>query len=104
MVNINDRNCICTNLNFKRFYDRTCIQTKPQRLFEIKADRAERGQSRESCIYLQESKSSNRDIHGSKENHQNTRIMEPFIPVNTIIAFILLCVVIYVGLSDNDKL
>jgi hypothetical protein len=30
--------------------------------------------------------------------------MEPFIPVNTIIAFILLCVVIYVGLNDNDKL
>jgi len=30
--------------------------------------------------------------------------MEPFIPVNTIIAFILLCVVIYVGLKDNDKL
>ena len=29
--------------------------------------------------------------------------MEPFIPVNTIIAFILLCVVIYVGLKDNDK-
>ena len=30
--------------------------------------------------------------------------MEPFIPVNTIIAFILLCVVTYVGLKDNDKL
>jgi len=30
--------------------------------------------------------------------------MEPFIPVNTIIAFLLLCVVIYVGLKDNDKL
>jgi hypothetical protein len=30
--------------------------------------------------------------------------MESFIPVNTIIAFILLCVVIYVGLKDNDKL
>ncbi len=30
--------------------------------------------------------------------------MEPFIPVNTIIAFILLCVVIYVGLNDNNKL
>ena len=30
--------------------------------------------------------------------------MEPFIPVNTIIAFIFLCVVIYVGLKDNDKL
>jgi hypothetical protein len=29
--------------------------------------------------------------------------MEPFIPVNTIIAFILLCVVIYVGLNDNDN-
>ena len=29
--------------------------------------------------------------------------MEPFIPVNTIIAFLLLCVVIYVGLKDNNK-
>jgi hypothetical protein len=29
--------------------------------------------------------------------------MESFIPVNTIIAFILLCIVIYVGLKDNDK-
>ena len=29
--------------------------------------------------------------------------MEPFIPVNTIIAFLLLCVVIYVGLNDNNK-
>ncbi len=25
------------------------------------------------------------------------------IPVNTIVAFILLCIVIYVGLKDNDK-
>ena len=32
------------------------------------------------------------------------KIMEPFLPINTIIAFILLCVVIYVGLNDNDKL
>ena len=51
-VNTNDRNCICTNLNFKRFNDRTCIQTEPQRLFEIKAYRAERGESRASCVYL----------------------------------------------------
>ena len=29
--------------------------------------------------------------------------MEPFIPVNTIIAFILLCVVIYVGLKDKNR-
>ena len=33
------------NLNFKRFYDRTCIQNEPQRLFEIQAYRAERGKS-----------------------------------------------------------
>jgi uncharacterized protein (DUF2062 family) len=30
--------------------------------------------------------------------------MEPFLPINTIIAFILLCIVLYVGLNDNDKL
>ena len=30
--------------------------------------------------------------------------MEPFFPINTVIAFILLCVVIYVGLNDNNKL
>ena len=35
-------------LNFKRKYDRACIQKQPQRLFEIKAYRAERGKSRES--------------------------------------------------------
>jgi hypothetical protein len=29
--------------------------------------------------------------------------VEPFLPINTIIAFILLCVVIYVGLNDNNK-
>ena len=45
-VNTNDRNCICTNLNFKRFNDRTCIQTEPRLTFEIKAYRAERGESR----------------------------------------------------------
>tara|TARA_B100001939_G_scaffold325297_1_gene317924 strand:+ start:42 stop:149 length:108 start_codon:yes stop_codon:yes gene_type:complete len=30
-------------------------------------------------------------------------VVEPFLPINTIIAFILLCVVIYVGLDDNNK-
>jgi len=30
--------------------------------------------------------------------------MEPFIPLNTITVFVLLCVVIYVGLKDNNKL
>ena len=32
---INDRNCIRTYINFKRKYDRACIQRQPQRLFEI---------------------------------------------------------------------
>ena len=45
VVNINDRNCIRTYTHIKRKYDRACIQTEPQRLFEIKADRAERGKS-----------------------------------------------------------
>ena len=45
VVNINDRNCIRTYLNFKRKHDRACIQTEPQRLFEIEAYRAERGES-----------------------------------------------------------
>ena len=40
-----DRNCIRTYSNVKRKYDRACIQKQPQRLFEIKAYRAERGQS-----------------------------------------------------------
>ena len=30
-------------LTFKRKYDRACIQKQPQRLFEIKTYRAERG-------------------------------------------------------------
>ena len=41
--NINDRDCIRTYINVKRKYDRACIQTEPQRLFEIQAYRAERG-------------------------------------------------------------
>ena len=45
VVNINDRNCIRTYTHIKRKYDRACIQTEPQRLFEIKAYRAERGKS-----------------------------------------------------------
>ena len=40
-----DRNCIRTYPNFKRKYDRTCIQKQLKRLFEIQAYRAERGQS-----------------------------------------------------------
>ena len=44
-VNINDRDCIRTYFNFKRKHDRTCIQKQPQRLFEIKADRAKRSKS-----------------------------------------------------------
>lgn len=28
-------------------------------------------------------------------------VVEPFIPINTIIAFLLLCVVIYYGLNDK---
>jgi len=68
VVNINDRNCIRTYINFKRNNDRACIQTQPQRLFEIQEDRAERGQSGESCILLSKSKGSNRDIHGPKKD------------------------------------
>jgi len=30
-------------------------------------------------------------------------VTEPLLPINTIIAFLLLCVVIYVGLNDNNK-
>jgi hypothetical protein len=40
------------NLNVKRKYDRACVQKQPQRLFEIKADRAERGESRKGCVFL----------------------------------------------------
>ena len=68
VVNINDRNCIRTYINFKRKYDRACIQKHPQRLFEIQAYRAERGKSRKGCIFLPKSEGSDRNIHGSKEN------------------------------------
>ena len=69
VVNINDRDCIRTYTYIKRKYDRACIQTDPQRLFEIKAYRAERGQSRKSRVLLSKSKSSDRDIHGSKKDY-----------------------------------
>ena len=63
-----DRACIRINLNFKRKYDRTCIQKLVKRLFEIQAYRAERGKSRKGCIFLPKSEGSDRNIHGSKEN------------------------------------
>jgi hypothetical protein len=45
VVNINDRDCIRTYINVKRFDDRARVQTESQRLFEIQAYRAERGES-----------------------------------------------------------
>ena len=68
VVNTNDRNCIRTYPNVKRKYDRACIQRQSQRLFEVQEDSSERGKSRASCVFLSKSKSTNRNIHGSKEN------------------------------------
>ena len=50
--NINDRYCVCFITYIKRNDDRACIQTDPQRMFEVQEDRSERGQSGEGCIYL----------------------------------------------------
>ena len=50
--NINDRNCVCFITYIKRNDDRACIQTDPQRMFEVQEDRPERGKPRESSIYL----------------------------------------------------